>query len=256
MTSIPSARDILLEQFGQLTYQFLDASCEVWPECNVLKGYKAEFDAANADSAQAQLFVASAHAAFQEQFKPYVGRLLQKDASVLDEPIPFLEHLHAKEKLASVDPTVLETCLDYAKQIAQSASINDVYSKCPSRMMDQVATLASSFVKDVEQGKLDLASLNPLELSQKVMSTLNPADIEEFGKHLTADGGMENIMAMMSGIMGQAGGLGSSPMGNLPFDPSMLQSIMGSLPALAGGQSQAPDLSSIMNMMSMMQKKR
>jgi hypothetical protein len=255
MTSIPSARDILLEQFGQITYQFLDASCEVWPECDVLKSFKAQFDAANANPEQAQQFVIYSHGLFQEQFKPYVARLLSKDESILEEPIPFLELVQAKSKLSSVDASVKDTCFEYAKQIAQSASINDVYSKCPTRMMDQVATLASSFVKDVEQGTLDLANLNPLELSQKVMSTLNPADIEEFGKHLTAEGGMENIMAMMSGIMSQAGGpMGAA--GGLPFDPSMIQSLMGAMPALTGGASGAPDMSSIMNMMSMLGKKK
>ena len=238
---MPAARDILLEQFGQACYQFLDASCEVWPECSVLKLYKAEFDAANANPVIAKTFVESLHGKFQEQFKAYITQLIQKDASVVTQPVPFLLEVKAASKYASADSSVQDTCLEYAKQIAQAASINDVYSKCPSRMMDQVAKLATSFVKDIEAGRMDISTLNPLEISQKVMSSLNPSDIEEFGKQLSAQGGMEGVMSMMQNVMGSMpggmGGLGNmmSSLGAGGFDPSALAGMMSSLGGSGGG---------------------
>jgi hypothetical protein len=277
----PNAKEILLEQFGQICFQFLDASAEVWPECPVLKQYKADFEAANANPQLAKPFVSKLHTAFQQQFKEYSTRLMQKDASIVQEQIPFLLDIDASGKFASVDEEVRKTCLEYGKQVAQAASINDVYSKCPSKMMDQVASLASTFVKDLEAGKMDIKSLNPMEISQRVMAQLSPKDIEEFGRQLTTDGGLEGVMSMMQSMMsnlpaGAAGG--ASPFGNIdpsmimnmmssmgamgggaaggaaggmPFDPSMLMNLLGN-----GGGSGGPDLSSMFNALQKQQKKR
>lgn len=248
---LPSAKDILLEQFGQSVYQFLDASVEVWPTCTILRAFKETFDNANKTPETAKVLVSNLHDMFQEQFKPYIQKMIAKDESYLSERVAFYDTIELATKLASVDASVKDTCLEYAKQIAQSASINDVYSKCPSRMMNQVASMANSFVKDVESGKLDLATLNPLEISQRVMSQFNPADIQEFGEQLTKDGGLEGIMSMMSGVMSQASNMqGGAAAGSLPFDPSMLQGLMSSLPQglLGGGNGAMPDLSDMLSM--------
>ena len=251
--AIAQPKDILLEQFGQLCYQFLDASVEVWPTCPILSGYKVTFDDANKSSESAKAFVVYLHGLFLSNFKNHLGKLIAKDMSILDDNIPVLLTINAKSKLLAADSSVRDTCLEYAKQIAQSASINDVYSKCPSRMMDQVAGFANVFIEDVKNGKMNISELNPIEISKKVMEMVNPQDIEEFGKQLSQEGGLDGVMNMMQSMLGSAGGGDASAFGGV--DSGMLQGILSTVANGMGGSGAGSaagaggvDIASIMKM--------
>jgi hypothetical protein len=249
------ASEMLLERFGQLAYQFLDASCEVWPEEEVLKSWKAKFDAANLEPRRAKVHVQVLFAEFLRDFKPLYNRINSQDATLLDEPISFLVKLKAAEKYAAASADVRETCWQYAKQIVQAASIGDVYSTCPDEMVKRVASLAETIVKDMETGSFDISKLNPADISRQMMEGMNPEDLEAWGKSLMNSGNLDTIMSLMNGVLGgQGGGLGAfaaaagqgggglgalaQMAGNL--DPSLLQSL------LSNPNMQMPDMSLFM----------
>lgn len=236
------ASDMLLERFGQLLYQFLDASSEVWPDDDVLKGWKSKFDEANSNPRKAKVHVQVLFAEFVRDMKPLYSRINAQDATVLEEPVALFVRLQAPQKYAGASAEVRETCWQYAKQIVQAASIGDVYSKCPEQMVKRVASLAETIVKDMEDGKgFDVSKLNPAEISRQMMEGMNPEDLEAWGKSLMTSGNLETIMGLMNGMMGGGGG-GSGGLGALGalagnLDPAMLQSM------LSNPNIQMPDMS-------------
>jgi hypothetical protein len=220
------ASELLLERFGQITYQFLEASAEVWNTCEVLKGWKAKYDEANADPRKAKIFVQVLFAEFTRDFKPYYSRFTAKDASVFEEPFaPFIK-VNASQKFASVPKEVQDTCWDYIAQIVQSATIGDVYYKCPQDMVKRIASMADTIVKDIEKGNFDISKLNPAEISKQMMKDMNPEDLEAWGKSLMDGGNMESIMNMIGPLMSGGGLMGTQ----IPaIDPQMIQSMLQSM---------------------------
>ena len=237
------ASDLLLERFGQLTFQFLEASCEVWPDDAVLKGWKAKFDDANAEPRKAKVFVQVLFAQFTRDFKSLYTRIQSKDATVLDEPVDFLVQAQAAAKFRGASDDVRSTCWEYAKQIVQAATVGDVYAACPEKMVNRVASLADSIVKQMESGTFDMSKLNPADISRQMMQDMKPEELEEWGRSLMASGNMDSIMSMMGGLLGQ-GGLGglSALAGGAGggLDPAMLRSLM------ADPNMQLPDFSLFM----------
>jgi hypothetical protein len=220
--------EILIENFSKSVQEFLAAAVEVWPEEKQLAQFKADYPSVD---------TASLFAEFEVQFKPYYGRLMEKDASVLEEDIPFFKVFDVKGLYAGAHNDVRETSWQYVKQIVQHASVQSIYAKCPKDMMAQVSSLASSIVSEMESGNLDMKNLDPMELSRKMMSVVSKEDIETWGKQISMDGSMQGMMTMMQMAMSTMG---------LP-DPSGAASGGGG--AGSAGPS-GPNISSMLSMLS------
>lgn len=225
------AGELLLERFGQLTYQFLDASTEVWNTCPILKEWKNKYDEANTDPRKAKIYVQVLFAEFTRDFKPYFSRLNAKDATVFEEPFAPFVKIQASEKFKSVPIDVQNTCWDYISQIVQSATIGDVYSKCPQDMLQRISTMADSIVNDIQNGSFDVTKLNPTEISKQMMQGMNPEELESWGKSLMDSGNIEGIVSMMSGLLGGNNNLVGMP----PINPQMIQDILQNLNNGDGG---------------------
>jgi hypothetical protein len=211
MPSAAEAGDMLLERFGQLTYQFLDAATEVWKDDDDLQSLKKAFDVANESSTSAKLFTQALQKKFVKDFQPLFARIEAKDESVLDEPVVFLQRVQARAKFDGASAEVRATCWEYARQIVQSATMGHVYEKCPSRMVQRVASMADKIVKEMQSGSFDPSKLNPMELSQEMLKGIDPSALEEWGNSLKSSGNMEQIMSMMTSMLGEK----DSPLGSM-----------------------------------------
>jgi len=236
MPSAAEAGDMLLERFGQVTYQFLDAASEVWKEDEHLQQLKRAFDIANETSSSAKKFTVALQKKFVDEFRHLFARIEAKDETVLDEPVAFLVRLDARLKYNSAAEDVRATSWEYARQIVQAATMGDVYDKCPSKMVQRVASMADKIVKDMQSGTFDPTKLNPLELSQEMLKGIDPASLEEWGSSLKSSGNMDHIMNMMSSMMGAAGPLGGGAGGiaSLLQNPA-LADMLGSMGGGLGG---------------------
>lgn len=219
------ASDLLLERFGQITYQFLEASCEVWPDDDILKAWKAKYDEANAEPRRAKVFVQVLFAEFTRDFKALYARIQSQDPTVVDEPLDFLIKIRAAAKYRDAPEDVRSTCWEYAKQIVQAATVGDVYANCPEKMVQRVASMADSIVKQMESGTFDMSKLNPAEISRQMMQDMKPEELEEWGRTLMNSGNMESIMSMMGGLLG-GGGLSALTGNPGALDPNMLRSLI------------------------------
>ena len=260
MAVLPPAVDVLLEQFGSAAFNFLDASVGVWTEDSLLSKWHGEWAAANTDPAESKAYAQRMLDEYMATYQKFQTRILNKDDTLFLEEAELFQLVDAKGKWAGASDQVKDTIWQYLKQIVQSASVSDVYSKCPPKIMDIVTSMASSIVGDVQNGTFDPSQINPMAISQKLMGSLKEDDIKEWGNSLMTEGGMDGLLTMMSSAMGggvdlsaiasAAKNMGSG--GGFPnIDPEMLSTMLGNL---GGG---VPDIASLLqNFQSPTQKKK
>ncbi len=224
---------ILVESFAKSVFDFVDASCDVWKEDVELEKAKAKL-----------LEGEYAHAAylFDElvKQKAHFPKLLASDDTVLEDmkDVDFVLRFKVQEKYDAAHPEVRETCWNYVKQIVQSASMASLYDKCPKSMLTQVSSLANSMVASLADGTFDFAKLNPKELTDQLLATVDQDEVKQWAAQVSSDNSMANITTMFSGGAGaemlqrMAGGMAGV---NLPpgianmLSPEMIQTMMQSM---------------------------
>ena len=210
-----NAEKVLTSQFALVTRQFLEAACEVWPHDACLLTYKS-FDFEDESA------VKTLQGEFAALFSPFFGKLDARDDSILLEESlqPLFTALDAVNKWKNSTEDTRNAVWEYVKQMVQSATIRDVYAKCPPQMMNKVATMADSIVKGLENGSLDLSKINPVEMSKQMLEGMDPKEIEVWANSIMKDGNMESMMRLMTSAMGGGNVAG------MPMDPSMIASMM------------------------------
>jgi len=242
MSEFPSPSEGVLQQFLDMGLQFLNAAVEVWPEDRVLAAWKetAETARASGEDSRMRALAVAAQREFHDTFKDHYERLQKKDSAVIDADLPLLATLDVKAKWRAADAAVRDTVWEYVQQLAQFSSMYTLYNKCPGGLMGKVTSMASALVSKLEAGEMDMASINPLQLSQQMLANMDPQDLESFGRELSSGG---DIMGMMSMVQGMVGGMGADA--GMPDLASMLgggggmaglASMMGGPPTRGSGQ--------------------
>ena len=253
--SLPPAQDILLEQFAVSAFNFLDASASLWTDDKVIAQLHGEWKAASdAGTDAARVYCKRMYDKFQDTFGKYTARILAKDETVFAEDVPELKAVNALAKWSESNEGTRETIWEYLKQIAQSASVSNIYDKCPKEVLDVVTNMASSMMADVEKGSFDPSSIDPMAISQKLMGALKPDDIKAWGQRLTSEGGLEAMMTMMGTVMSSAGGPAGMDFGALTGafgGQGGMGAIMQGLQAAAsGGNGGMPNIDALGSLMS------
>lgn len=228
-----SPSHVLIESFAKSVYDFVDAACDVWKGDEELEKSKAKLSEGSYP-----------HAAYLYdelvKQKPHFPKLLAGDDSVLEDmkDVEFVQRFKVQEKFDAAHPEVRETCWTYVKQIVQSASMASLYDKCPQGMINQVSALANSMVASLADGTFDLAKLNPKELTDQLLATVDQDEVKQWAAQVSSDNSMANIANMFAGgggaemLQRMAGGMTGM---NLPpglsnlLSPEMIQSMMQSM---------------------------
>lgn len=232
MPTAADAKDMMVERFGQLVYEFLDAATEVWPQCETLKAWKADYDDKCTDPRRAKVFTEVILAEFIRDYKPFFARIEEKDITLFSEPLPLFLKGKVSAKYEAASDAVRDTCWQHATQIVQAARMTDVYGKCPTDMLNRVAGMANDIVADLEAGRLDVSKLNPMELTQKMMANIDMKEMEKWGRTMAASGDMESFMSLATSVMGGGSGnplssiAGALGGGGAGIDPNLLASMI------------------------------
>ena len=210
---VQSPAEGMLQQFLAMGLQFLEAAVEVWPGDSVLAQWKAVAEAARASGEESMRALAlAAHAEFHATFQDSYERLKKKDETlILQGSIPVLERLGLAAKWRAADAATRASVWEYAQQLAQFSSMYVLYSKCPGGLMGKVTSMASSLVSKLEAGEMDLASINPMQLSQQMLAGMDPSDLEAFGRELSSGGDIMGMMSMVQGMVGNMGAESGMP---------------------------------------------
>jgi len=228
-----SPSHVLIESFAKSVFDFVDAACDVWKEDVELEKSKAKL------SEGSYPYAAAMYDELVKQ-KAHFPKLIAGDDTVLADmkDVDFVLRFKVQEKYDSAHPEVRETCWTYIKQIVQSASMASLYDKCPKAMLTQVSSLANSMVASLADGTFDLSKLNPKELTDQLLSSIDQDEVKEWASQVSSDSSMANITNMFAGgggaemLQRMAGGMAGV---NLPpglanlLSPEMIQTMMQSM---------------------------
>lgn len=231
----PNPMDLLTSQLSTTVFEFVEAASEVWPECNVLKAKLAEANSAKSSQELSRVYIKNLHNAMMA--KPEIlDRLMAKDATALNEDIPLFQELNAYGKLMAAPQEVQDTCWEYIEKIVQSANLSSVYTSAPQEIMDKVALVAEGFVSQIEAGTFDPSTINPAELTKKMMEGLDPDAISKWAATAMNPASIGSIMGVMKNVMGKDGVnmdmaslLGGAMQGGDLQDMEAMKGIMGGL---------------------------
>lgn len=196
--------EVLSNQLGNTTFEFIDAASEVWPECTALKSRLAQAKAAAADSALAKEYsddLAKAIILHSDLF----DRLIAKDLSVFQEDVELFKELEVYEKLSGAPKDVQDTCWQYVEKIVQSVNLNAVYKSAPTEIMAKVSKAAEDIVSKLESGTFDLSQLNPVQLTQDIMKDMDQEKMQQWAATSLNPSSINSLMGVMKDVLGKSG---------------------------------------------------
>lgn len=201
---LPNPKESTATLFFDICLEFATASHEVWPQDENIKTYVDLLTQNKDKKVEFGEYVATE---FHREFQPLYSKVIHKDEQVLKHPM--LEKLKASAKFAGAPQSLKDTVWEYMKNMVQYGGMVDMYSKCPSRMLESISGIASGMIDKLQNGEMDISKLNPLKLGQMMMNDMKPEDLEMFGKTIMESGNIENMMSMMQSTIGSVPGMPS-----------------------------------------------
>lgn len=197
------------DSFVDMMYQFLDALQEVFPECLRIRGYKVALQvelARNANHPEGLAeFKRRAISAYHESMAPYYARCLERDDSLIHEPIDLMTNIGLPDKWTpDLHPDTKAAIWEYILKMNEFSNVFSMYSRVPANMMTSIESVAHNIASQITAGEARLNDLDLYAVSQQVMSSINPDELQQFAQTLQSGNIMENVgsmYAMMSSMM-------------------------------------------------------
>jgi hypothetical protein len=207
-------KDQMVHIFYEYSQQFLEAMCEVWPECPALKQYKLKFDIACVHPPEAvtlpvkRSMIAKYHAAMS----PHYTRCNSKDDTLLmdrsaQEGIAILNDIEFYKKWRpDLHPETKENVWEYINNMNRYSNLHNLYSTVPTGMMGTIENMANGIAHKMSSGEMNMNDLNLQQLGQNVMQSMDHQDLDAFAQNMAGNMGDVQSMYTMLGSM-----LGSMP---------------------------------------------
>ena len=208
-TSPDSMVDQIVEIFYQYSKQFIEALCEVWPECPELKRHKLKFELACVHP-PASLALPSKRklvANYHATMSPFYNRCTQKDESLLmdqnaQQDIDILNDIKFYQKWSpDLHPETKENVWEYILSMNRYSNLYNLYSNVPSGMMGTIESMATGIASKMESGEMTMQDLNLQDLGQSVMQNIDKGELESFAGNMAGNMGDINSMYGMLGSM-------------------------------------------------------
>lgn len=201
-SSTTSITDATTDAFMDLMQQFLQAMEDVFPECLKVKQYKLALHARLAvclDDAALKGVGQQAINAFHNNMHAYYSRVVSKDDTLLYENIELMRNIDLPGKwTAELHVDTKDAIWEYIQKLCEHSNIYAMYSKVPLGMLSSIENMAHQIASQINQGNMSLGELNIQQVSQQVLSTLNPDDLQQFAERLSGSDLMENVSNMYS----------------------------------------------------------
>lgn len=192
--------DATVDAFLDLMQQFLQAMEEVFPECVKVRQYKLALTARLALCSSAEDSKAVAQQAitgFHGNMQQYYGRVMAKDETLLGEDIDLMKNIDLPGKWTpDLHGETKDAIWEYIQKLCEHANIYSMYSKVPGNMMSCIETMAHNLASQISEGNMTLRDLNIQQVSQQVLSSLNPEDLQQFAQSLNGSDMLENVSNM------------------------------------------------------------
>lgn len=215
-----ATRAHIAKAFHDTAIQFAEAAVAAWPEDAYVPLALTTLKATDPEA----LIDAAAKA-----FGPKVDSLARKDPQALFEVGRHkqLAILAIEAKFAAANGATQETIWAYIASLCKFLSMYGLYSKIPSKILGVVNGAAFDLKKAIDAGEMDVNSINPMELGQKVMASIDPKEIESFMSSLMSDqDAMMSMMSQMTSIVGGPSAIAGAA-GGLDSFQAALQGLQG-----------------------------
>ena len=187
--------DQIAEIFYQYSKQFIEALCEVWPECPELKRHKLKFELACVHPPQA-LALPNKRKLVQNYhitMSPFYNRCNQKDESLLmdreaQKHIDILNEIKFYEKWSpDLHTETKENVWEYILSMNRYGNLYNLYTNVPSGMLGKIESMATGIASKMESGEMTMQDLNLQELGQSVMQNIDKAELESFAGNMAGN---------------------------------------------------------------------
>jgi hypothetical protein len=193
------AQSSVNQAFYDMAIQLVEASVSAWPAEPLLQIALVQL------KKQEPAFVLKE---FDAHFGKYVSRLSNKDSKALEEASTdaLLEGLDLFAKYSSASEATQATLWTYIGHLCRFASMEKLYKHIPKNVIGAVTEAANQLKTGLDNGTLDPATINPMDLGKQVMEKFKPEDIDAMMKQMMNNPeAMSAVMSQMGSIMGQNG---------------------------------------------------
>jgi hypothetical protein len=176
--------------------QLIESSVAAWPEDTLLPIALVDFKKLKPEDAFNLVI---------EHLGQYMDGLALKNSAVLFEAakIPALAAIGIQAKFEAANASTRDTLWNYITHICKYVTMSKLYKNIPENILGAVNDAASGLKSKLDDGSIDLSSVNPYELGQQVMAKFNPKELEDMMRQITSNPEtMSSIMAQMSSVLG------------------------------------------------------
>lgn len=199
----------VLDAFLDMMRQFLDALEETFPECFKVKTYKLGLTvrlAQCADNEEATREVArQCITSYHDSMVAYYGRCSAQDETLVHENIDLMLNIDLHQKWTpELHGDTKAAIWEYINKLNEYANIYSMYAQVPRGMMGSIESIAHSLASRISSGQMALSDLNLQDMSEEVMRSIDPNDLQQFAATLQNGDMMQsvtNMYSMMSSLM-------------------------------------------------------
>jgi hypothetical protein len=201
----PSAQANVVNGFIDAMQRFLELLETNFPACLKVKMYRTGLhvrlqQCATREETQAvsEEFVRGYH----EAMEPYYARVLDKDETLLREPIEFMINIDLGDKWtsAAMTPALKEAAWRLIQQLDEYANMYAMYARVPTGMLSRIESMAYGIASQISSGSMSLSDLNIHDMAQQVMSVIGSEEMEQFAANLREGNMASNVSTMYSMI--------------------------------------------------------
>jgi hypothetical protein len=202
--------EFLLEDFVDFAGQFMSAIVEVFPECPYSRTALAVFKAKTLPGPNREKEATKAIMQWHAEMEPYYVACQDSQDSVMSVPFDLFLKLKIKEKWSEgLHPDTKAATFEYLTRLndcaAKYASLNSITSAVPRGVLSSVESVAANLIQQIENGEKGLGDINFQQITQDMMSAMDPAALEAYRDELMNTPG--GPMAVIGQLMGNVGSL-------------------------------------------------
>jgi len=202
--------ETLLEDFVDLAGQFMSAIVEVFPECPYSRTALAVFKLKTVPGPNRDKEAVAAITQWHTEMEPYYVACQDSQDSVMDAPLDLFLKLKIKEKWSEgLHPDTKAATFAYLTRMndcaAKFASLNSITNVVPKNVLASVESVAANLIQQIESGEKGLGDINFQQITQDMMSAMDPASLEAYRNELMNTPG--GPMAVIGQLMGNVGSL-------------------------------------------------
>lgn len=200
-------RRAIVLNFMDMMKQFLTAMREVFPDCPKVVAYDTAFTLRTIGKTPdiMEEMGVEAMREYHIVMAPWYARCTRRDERLLQENIEFLTNLDMPAKWNNtMHPETKEAIWEYINQLNNFCCLMSwTHDLMPANIMSVITSNASEMAEKIKSGEMSMSDINVMDLSQKIMASIDAQDLEDLGSRLHAGNGLDitSIYAMLNNMI-------------------------------------------------------